>query len=74
MNNVLPFPTTALRSVPAVLRVLPTTVIDDEDELAVQLWELAMSGQRGSKEYQRLESTISRTVSRWDSGRPLPPR
>jgi hypothetical protein len=73
MNNVLPFPT-ALRAVPAVLRVLPPIAIDEEDEMDVQLWELAMSGQRGSNEYQRLESMISRTVSRWDSGRQLPPR
>ncbi|MBN8480533.1 MAG: hypothetical protein J0L88_02960 [Xanthomonadales bacterium] len=70
MDNILPFPSTA-RALPAGIGLLP---VDDEDEIAIRRWELVMSGQRGSEEYQRLEAHLSHRMSRWDHGRQLPPR
>ncbi len=71
MDNILSFPSAA-RTVPAAIGLVP--IADDDDEVAVRLWELVMSGQRGGEEYQRLEAKRSRTLSRWDHGRQLRPR
>lgn len=69
MTNVLPFPS-ILRDAATMLRPAAVFALDDDDEIAVQLWELVMSGQRGSKEYQRLETIRSRRLSLSDGARP----
>lgn len=55
MTNVIPFANTRTMSrIPA----LPDIDLD-EDELSLRLWELAMSGQRNTHEYRRLESKVA---------------
>jgi hypothetical protein len=55
MTNVIPF--TSSRPIPKI-PALPTIDLDD-DELNIRLWELAMSGQRATQEFRRLESEIA---------------
>lgn len=68
MSNVIPF-TPSRRENPAPAAVAPDV---DDSELDIRLWELAMSGQRSSLEYQHVSASISRRVSHWDAVRRLP--
>jgi len=52
MTNVVPF--RHARPDEAVAR-LPATLADAE-ELDIRLWELVMSGQRGSEEFRRIQT------------------
>lgn len=55
MTNVIPF--TNPRANP---RIPTLSTLDlDEDELGLRLWELAMSGQRDTQEFRRIESEIA---------------
>ena len=59
MNKVIPFPPARRRAAGLPRTADPT----DDAELAIRLWELVMSGDRGGLEYQQLDALISRRKS-----------
>lgn len=61
MSNVIPI-TRAARTAPPVPECAISAI--DDDELDVRLWELVMSGQRGSPVYLGIEHEILRRRSR----------
>lgn len=60
MSNVIPFDRAARG---ATIPACPIDAVDD-DELDVRLWELIMSGQRGSPVYLGIEREILKRKTR----------
>ncbi len=71
MNKGIAFPRVRRNPARVLVDAAPRAATGDAERV-IRLWELAMSGERASAEYQRLEALLSRRTPDRDPRRPIP--